>query len=143
VLDFDAAWRHLDRYGIAIVGRIGDGLGVVAEREVGDVGDRARRFVDPMGMYPRSAADRVGRPGINGVQQRNVGAVELDQRPGEWPVQRLPLERLGLPGPRQHGPDAGHRYDLGQSFVGHGIELGGRDVDPVIRAPDPDDASLA
>ena len=57
-------------------------------------------------------------------------------------TQRLARQRLGLPGPRQHGPDAGHRYDLGQSFVGHGIELGGRDIDPAIRAPDTDDASL-
>ena len=95
------------------------------------------RFVDPMGMHPRPGADRVGRSGVDGVQQRDVGTVELDQRPGEGPVQRLPLQRLGLPGPRQHGPDTGHRYDLGQSLVGHGVELGGRDVDPAIRARTP------
>jgi hypothetical protein len=76
------------------------------------------------------------------MQHRNVGAVELDQCPGEWPVQRLALERFGLPGPRQHGPDTGHRYHLGQSFVGHGVELGGRDVDPAIRAADTEDASF-
>ena len=147
VLDFDAARRHLDRHRVTVVGRFGgvfSGLGLVAEREVGDVGDRARRFVDPMRMHPRPGADRVGTRGsdINGVQQRDVGTVELDQRPGERPVQRLPLQGFGLPGPRQHGPDTGHRYDLGQSFVGHGVELGGRDIDPAIRAPDTDDASL-
>ena len=81
--------------------------------------------------------------GVDRVQQRGVGAVELDQRPRERAVQRLALQRLGLPGPRHHGADAGHRYDLGQPFVGDGVVLGGRHVHPAVRAADADDASLA
>jgi hypothetical protein len=97
-----------------------------------------------MGVHPRPGADRVGTRSsdINGVQQCDVGTVEFDQRPGERPVQGLALKGVGLPGPRQHSPDTGHRYDLGQSFVGHRVELGGRDVNPAIRAPDTDDPSL-
>jgi hypothetical protein len=139
------ARRHLNGYRFTVVGRFGNRLGLVAEREVSDVGDRTRRFVDPVRMNPGAGADGIGTAGsnINGVQQRDVGAVEFDQRPGERPVQRLSLKGFGLPGPRQHGPDAGHRHDLGQSFVGHRVELGGRDVDPAIGAPGADDASLA
>ena len=73
---------------------LADVLGLVAEREVGDVGDRADRLVDPVRVHPRAGADRVGGAGVDRVQQRGVGAVELDQRPRERAVQRLALQRL-------------------------------------------------
>ena len=82
-------------------------------------------------------------PGVDRVQQRGVGAVQFDQRPRERTVQRLALQRLGLPCPRHDGSDAGHRYDLRQRFVGDGVELGGRNVHPAVRPADADDVSSA
>ena len=142
VLDLDAARADQHGHRIAVVG-LALGFGVVAEREVGDVGDRADRLVDPVRVHPRAGADVVGGAGIDRVQQRGVRAVELDQRPRERAVQRLALQRLRLPRPRHHGPDAAHRYDLGQSFVGDGVELGRRHMHPPVRTAHADDASLA
>ena len=80
---------------------------------------------------------------INGVQQRGVGAVEFDQGPGERAVQRLAVERLGLPTPGHHGADACHRYDLGQLFIGDRVVLGGRHDDASVGAANADDAAVA
>ncbi len=144
VLDFDADSATTSMVtGSRSSAVVGHRFGLVPGREVRDVGDRADRLVGPVHVHPGAGADRVGRPGVDGVQQRGVGAVELDQRPRERPVQRLALQRLGLPGPRHHRADAGHRYDLGQGFVGDGVELGGRNVYPAIRPADADDASPA
>ena len=143
MLDFDRRRDDEHRHRVAVVGRVGDVLGLVAQREVGDVGDRADRFVGPVHVHPGAGADRVGRAGVDRVQQRGVGAVEFDQRPRERAVQGLALERFGLPRPGHHGSDAGHRYDLGQSLVGDRVVFGGRHVHPTVRTAHADDASLA
>ena len=46
-------------------------------------------------MHPGTGADGAGSSSVNGVQQRGVGAVELDQRPRERAVQRLALQGAG------------------------------------------------
>ncbi|CFS45813.1 Uncharacterised protein [Mycobacterium tuberculosis] len=63
----------------------------LAERKAGDIGDGAHRLVGPMRVHPGAGVDggRAGGSHINGVHQQGVGAVELDQRPGERPVQGL------------------------------------------------------
>ena len=109
----------------------------------------AMSVIAPTGSSTQCACTRApvliasAEPRVDRVQQRGVGAVELDQRPRERPVQRLALQRLGLPGPRHHGADAGHRYDLGQRLVGDRVVLGGRHVHPAVRSADADDAALA
>ena len=131
---------------VAVVGGLRgllDRLCHIAQREVRDVGDRADGLVAPVHVHARAGADRVRGSRIDGVQQRGVRAVELDQRPGERSVQRLTLERFRLPRPRHDRADAGHRYDLGQSLIGDGVVLGGRNMHPAIRPAHPDDASLA
>ena len=144
VLDLDRRRDDEHRHRVAVVGRrSGRVLGAVAQLEVRDVGDRADGLVGPVHVHPGAGADRVGRAGVDRVQQRGVGAVERDQRPRERPVQRLALERLGLPRPRHDGADAGHRYDLRQRLVGDGVVLGGRNVHPAVRPADADDASFA
>jgi hypothetical protein len=96
-----------------------------------------------MHVHPRAGAYRVGGAGVDRMQQRGIGAVELDQRPRERAVQRLALERLRLPAPRDHGPDAAHRYDLGQSFVGDRVVFGRRHKHPSVRTPHAEDAAFA
>ena len=118
-------------------------LRLVTQLEVGDVGDRPDRFVDPVHVHPGTGAYRVGRAGVDSVEQRGVGPVELDQRPRERAVQWLALERLGLPGPGHHGSDAAHRYDFGQFLIGDWVVLGGRHVHPTVRTAHADNAALA
>jgi hypothetical protein len=95
-------------------------------------------WIEPTGSSAQCACTRSpvlipdGRAGVHRVQDRGVGAVEFDQRPGERVLQRLALERFGLPTPGQHRSDAGDRYDLGQRFVGDGVVFGGRYEYPAV-----------
>ena len=96
-----------------------------------------------MHVHAGTGAYAPSRARIDRMKQRGVGAVELDQRPCERPIERLAFQRCGLPGPRHHGPDAGHRYDLGQLVVSDGVVLGRRYMHPTIRTAHADDASPA
>ena len=118
------------------------GLFLVAGHEVGDVGDGTDRLVHPVRTHPVAGLQRA-LGDVDRMQQWGVGAVELDQCPGERPLQRLALQRLRLPGPRHHGADAGHRNHLGQGLVGDGVILGGRYVHPSVRSAYADDPSSA
>ena len=144
MLDLDRGRDDEHGHRVAVVvRRVGHILGLVAEREVGDVGDRADGFIDPVHVHPGPGADLGSRACVDRMKQRGVGAVELDQRPRERPIERLALQRFGLPRPRHHGSDAGHRYDLGQLLVGDGVILCRRDVHPTIRTAHADDAPPA
>ena len=143
MLDFDRRRDDEHRHRIPVIGRIGDFLRLVTQREVGDVGDRTDRFVGPVHVHPGTGAYRIGRAGVDRVKQRGVGPVEFHQRPRERAVQGLALERFGLPGPGNDGSDAAHRYDFGQFLVGDWVVFGRRHVHPTVRTAHADDASLA
>ena len=57
------------------------------------------RLGAPARPHAHARAHRVDVTGIDGVQQRGVGAVELDERPGEGPVERLLRARSLDPAP--------------------------------------------
>ncbi len=97
MLDLDRGGDDEHRHRVAVVGRVGHVLRLVAEREVGDVGDRAYRFVDPMHVHAGTGAYLRSRARVDRMEQRGVGAVELDQRPCERPIERLAFQRCGLP----------------------------------------------
>ena len=76
-----------------------------------------------------------GDPASTACSSAGVGAVELDERPGERAVERLARPRLGLPRPRGHGAGGGELDQLGELVAGDGVVLDGRADHPAVRAP--------
>ena len=109
----------------------------------------AMSVIAPTGSSTQCACTRApvliasGDSASDRVQQRRVGAVEFDQRPRERALQRLALQRLGLPRPRDHRADALHRYDLAQRFIRDGVVLGRRHVHAPVGSADTHDATVA
>src|SRR3954469_14905148 len=70
--------------------------------EAHDVVDVALAFVAPARhhVHARRHLARVAR--VDRVQQRRVGAVDADERPREWPLDRILRMRPGHPRPRRH-----------------------------------------
>jgi hypothetical protein len=102
-----------------------------------DVVDVADALVAPAGRDPHAGAHARLVAGVDDVQQRGVGAVEADERPGEGTVERVLLVRVGDPRP---GGDLAVRADLdevvdAELLAGLGVVLGGRaDHVPVLGA---------
>ena len=70
--------------------RFRDGFGLVAQREVGDVGDGAHRFVGPMHVHPGAGADLSGSPAstacISGVSApSSLISAQANGRSSGWP----------------------------------------------------------
>ncbi len=143
MLDLDGLRHNENLHRVAVVADLGYRLRLVTQREIRDVGDGADRLVDPVRVHPRAAADLIRRLDTDGVQQRRVRAVEFDQCPSERTLQRLALQWLGLPRPRDHGADAFHRYDLAQWFIGDGVVLGRRHVHAPVGSAHTHDATVA
>ena len=90
--------RHRLLGGPAVVG--GDHR-VLTGHERLDVGDVADAVGAPARRDPHAGAHRVDRAGVDRVQERRVGAVELDQREGERVVERVLHGGRGHPRPRR------------------------------------------
>ena len=58
-------------------------------------------------------------------------------------IEGLAIQRLRLPGPRQHGPHARHRHHFRQRRIGDRVEFSGRNDHPSVRTPHPEDAAVA
>ncbi len=142
VLDLDGHRRDLHSHRVVVVGRLSCRF-AFAEFEVSDVGDGADRFVGPVHVHPRAGADRVGVARIHRVQQRGVGAVQFDQCPGERVVQRLALQRLGLPCPGRHRAGGRHRYHLAQWRIGDRVVLGRGHKYAAVGSAHSEDAAIA
>ena len=87
------------------------------------------------GSHPHAGRHRLGRAGVDRLEQRRVGAVGLDQRPGEGPVERL----LGR-GSRTHAhvSDGAARADLdqlGEVLARQRVVLGRAAPAPARRRP--------
>ena len=89
--------------------------------------DRSPTSFGPVRMHPVTGLDRLRRAGVDGVQQRGVRAVELDQRPRNGRSSGWPSSGSGCHVHDNHGSDGGNRNHLGQRLVGHRVVFSGRD----------------
>src|SRR5581483_2483599 len=69
-------------------------------------------------------------------------AVEGDHRPGEGLLERLPGERLWLPGPGAHRAFGTDCYEVDRGLEGHRVVLERRRVDRPVRGPRTQDAAV-
>src|SRR3954447_19264283 len=69
--------------------------------ETHEIADRADAVLGPARLDPHAGAHRLDTACVDGREQPGVGAVELHERPGERPVERLAGERGVVPCPRR------------------------------------------
>ena len=100
----------------------------------------ARPARRPTGRAPACRSTLPGGVDVDGVQHRSVGAVELDQRPGERLVERLARHRLGRPASRLHHPpsSATSTKSVSAAPVPGSYSSGGT-YDPAVAAARTDD----
>src|SRR3546814_7945934 len=61
----------------------------------------------PAGAHPHAGGHRLGAPGVDDLQEADVGSVWAHQRPGEGSIERVARHRLADPAPRvDHSPGA-------------------------------------
>ena len=86
---------RLDRHRVTVVGRFGNrSLGLGRRRAKSSMSVIAPPVRRPDGRAPARRCRSRRRSSVDGVSG-DVGAVELDQCPGEWPVQRCPSRGSG------------------------------------------------
>ena len=97
---------------------------LLAGHERLDVGDVADALGLPAGRDAHAGRHRVDRAGVDRVQERGVGAVELDQRERERLVERVLLGRRRDPRPRLDGAGGADVDEVvGELLAGVGIPL--------------------
>ena len=124
-------------YGIAFAGSLG-----FAGIEAGDVEDRPRSLFCPPNVDPHTGTHTLGRACVDGVKYGRIGPVELYEGPGERVFQWLTVDRFGRPGPGFHRPDRLDIDEVGQRFVGDGVELGWWNENTSVAAANTDDATI-
>ena len=77
------------------------------------------------------------------MQEGGVGAVELDQHPGEGGVQGLAAAGRGVPGPGGDGAGGGDLDEVADLLGGDGVVLDGRDEHLAVGGPHAEDDPLA
>src|SRR5215207_2057996 len=110
-----------------------------------DVVDVADALLAPAGRDPHAGAHARLVAGVDDVQQRSVGAVEADERPGEGMVERVLPVRVGDPRPRG---DLAVRADLDEVvgrelLAGVGVVLGRRADHVAVLGPDAEEPAVA
>lgn len=122
-----------------------DGLlagGAVVRFEAGNVGDRSGAMGGPPDPYAHAGADAVWAGRIEGVQECGVGAVELDQHPGEGGGQGLLGAGAVVPRPGGDGAGGGDLDELADLLRGDGVVLDGRDHHLAARGLHTEDDAL-
>jgi Thioesterase superfamily len=107
--------------------------------------DVADALLAPSGPDPHAGAHPRLVAGIDDVQQRGVGPVEADERPGKGTVERVLLVRVADPRP---GGDLAIRADLDEVvgrelLAGLGVVLSGRADHVAVLGPDAEEPAVA
>jgi hypothetical protein len=98
--------------------------------------------VGPADPDAHAGRHRVGGAGVDGVQDRGVGAVEQDERERERPVQWLVDDGGGDPRPGLHGAGLADLDEVGGRLVADGVVLGGWDEHSTVGGPRPEDGAV-
>ena len=118
-------------------------LSPVERNKACDVVDPSGARFPPGGLYSHTGGHGGGVVDVDRVEHCAVGAVELDQCPGERFRERLSGKGFRLPRPAGHDARGTHLDELVGGASGARVELGGRYQDASVGGAPAEDPSLA